>query len=113
MSYSDKYNSVQESNSFGRFMKEQRSLKRLTQEDLAKLLGIARTNIAKLEINRIPFNPKRLQRLAEIFELDYTEVLLKFYSWQFTCLIRENNCPIQVLDLTMANFERPFKNDKI
>jgi len=106
MSYSDKYNSLQEKNSFGLFIKEQRSLKRMTQEDLAKLLGIARSNVAKIETNSVPFNYRRLPKLAEIFDLNEREVKLRFYSWHFTSLIRQNNCPLEVLDLAKANFHR-------
>ncbi|GAA4196006.1 hypothetical protein GCM10022289_01020 [Pedobacter jeongneungensis] len=107
MSYSDKYNSVPEQNSFGRFIKEQRSLKMMTQNDLASMLGLNRTLIAKIEINRVPFNYKRLDKLAEIFGADLTEVKLKFYSWHFTSLIKEGGCPLKALDLAKANFKKP------
>jgi len=107
MSYSDKYNSAQERNSFGLFIKEQRSLKRMTQNELGKVLGLARTVIARVEINAIPFNYKKLDKLAEIFGTDLTEVKLRFYSWHFTSLIKERGCPSKAPDLAKENFKKP------
>jgi transcriptional regulator with XRE-family HTH domain len=43
----------------------------LTQEALGKLLGIAQTNISKMELGKRPIGKGIAKRLAQLFNTDY------------------------------------------
>ena len=55
-------------------LSEMRKNKELTQEDLANLLEIDRSNISKWETGDAFPNPQNLQNLAEIFNCSIDDV---------------------------------------
>lgn len=52
-----------------------RKEKHLRQEDLAKLIGVDRTTIAKWETGRVQPRLDRLLKMAEVFECTVDELL--------------------------------------
>ncbi len=52
--------------SFGKFIAKRRKLMRLTQEDLASLIGVSKSAVAKWEINGGLPDRDNLKRLSEV-----------------------------------------------
>ena len=69
--------------SIGQKIRTARERKNLTQEDLAKLTGIARANIARFETGRHSPKIATVQRVARALDLT-TEYLLKMPEYKLT-----------------------------
>jgi len=63
-----------EQEAFGLYIKRKRNLMNLSQEDFAKHLQIERSNLSRVERGTSILNPKKLEMLAEIFEVELIEV---------------------------------------
>ena len=63
---------------FGQYLKENRDLKGLTQDQLARELNIPFTDISKIENGRKKFPFPKLKELADFFELDFDTVRDRF-----------------------------------
>lgn len=59
---------------FGEFIKKQREKKEMTQDKLSKIMDIPYTDVSKIERGKKKFKFERLNRLAEIFELDLQQL---------------------------------------
>jgi putative transcriptional regulator len=55
-------------------LKVQRAIKNLTQEDLAKLLGVSRQTINSIEKNRYVPSTVLALKLSKVFEISVNEI---------------------------------------
>jgi transcriptional regulator with XRE-family HTH domain len=58
-------------------IKELRKEKKLTQIEISKLMGIAQTTYANIEIGRTTASYQNIKKLAEIFSIDKDDLYLK------------------------------------
>jgi len=62
-------------------LKEARKAKKMTQQHLADLIGVTRTQVRNWEIRKNrPSNPKTIAWIAEVLEIDVKDLILFFYS---------------------------------
>ena len=61
----------------GNLILKYRKQKNLSQEDLAKEIGVTRQTISKWELNETSPDLKQAAKLAELFEISFDELILK------------------------------------
>jgi transcriptional regulator with XRE-family HTH domain len=67
-----------------------RELKNLSQEEVASKLGMSTTGYAKIERGQTKANIQKLEKIAEVLEIDLMELLV-FGEKNVTFLIADNN----------------------
>lgn len=77
---------------FGEYIRQLRSNKCLTLTELAALLKLDSANLSKIENGKREFDEKRLNKLAEIFNLDLEQLRVEYFSDQFAKKIYEYKC---------------------
>lgn len=82
--------------SFGDFIKNEREKRNWTQTDFGARLGINSAAISRIENNRKQLSPSKLQLLADLFELDLSEIKEGYYADKFAREAYSNNCPENV-----------------
>ncbi|MEI7499483.1 MAG: helix-turn-helix transcriptional regulator [Bacteroidota bacterium] len=85
--------------SFGEFIKLQRTNKRYTLTQLAAKIGIDSANLSKIENGKREFDEKRLMKLAKTFNLNLEELKEEYFSEKIAKKIYETNCSEKTLVL--------------
>jgi transcriptional regulator with XRE-family HTH domain len=88
--------------SFGEFIKKEREKRGWTQTDLGAKLGINTTKISRIENNKDLFSQSKLEKLADIFDLDINLIKELFFGDKFAKEAYKNGCS----DKTFAVAER-------
>lgn len=66
--------------SFGEFVRKLRTEKQLTLTQLAAKLDMDSANLSKIETGKRDFDEKRLDKLANVFNLDLEELKMEYFS---------------------------------
>lgn len=66
--------------SFGEFVRKLRTEKQLTLTQLAAQLDMDSANLSKIETGKRDFDEKRLDKLANVFNLDLEELKMEYFS---------------------------------
>ncbi len=100
---------------FGEYIRLLRNENELTLTQLAAKLNLDSANLSKIENGKRDFDEKRLPILAEIFNLDLTEVRNEFVTDQIGKKIYETNCTKQLLQVAeeKAEYRKTLKEKVI
>ena len=90
---------------FGEYIKQLRTDKGLTLTELAALLKLDSANLSKIENNKREFDEKRLELLANVFNLDINKLRTEYFSDMIAKKIYENNCDSETLILAEQKVE--------
>jgi transcriptional regulator with XRE-family HTH domain len=82
---------------FGQYIKELRTSKRLTLTQLAAQLELDSANLSKIENGKREFDEKRLNKLGKIFGLDNDQLKCEYFGDQFAKKMYEFNCSPETL----------------
>lgn len=82
---------------FGEYIRQLRTDKRLTLTELAALLKLDSANLSKIENGKREFDEKRLDKLANAFELDFEKLKVEYFGDQFTKKMYAYNCSSETL----------------
>ena len=66
--------------SFGEFVRKLRTEKQLTLTQLAAQLDMDSANLSKIETGKRDFDEKRLDKLANVFNLDLEKLKMEYFS---------------------------------
>lgn len=83
--------------SFGEYIKKLRTEMGLTLTQLGAKLDLDSANLSKIENGKREFDEKRLEKMAEVFDLNFEELKTEFFSDVFAKKIYENNCSLDAL----------------
>ena len=90
---------------FGEYIKRLRTENELTLTQLAAKLDLDSANLSKIENNKREFDEKRLELLANVFNLDLAQLRTEFFSDLIAKKIYENNCDSETLILAEQKVE--------
>jgi len=90
---------------FGEYIKRLRTENELTLTQLAAKLDLDSANLSKIENNKREFDEKRLELLANVFNLDFAQLRTEFFSDIIAKKIYKNNCDIETLILAEQKVE--------
>jgi transcriptional regulator with XRE-family HTH domain len=90
---------------FGEYIKRHRTENELTLTQLAAKLDLDSANLSKIENNKREFDEKRLELLANVFNLDLAQLRTEFFSDIIAKKIYENNCDSETLILAEQKVE--------
>ncbi len=90
---------------FGEYIKRLRTENNLTLTQLAAKLDLDSANLSKIENNKRDFDEKRLELLANVFNLDLANLRTEFFSDIIAKKIYENNCNSETLILAEQKVE--------
>lgn len=90
---------------FGEYIKRLRVEKKLTLTQLAAKLDLDSANLSKIENNKREFDEKRLELLANVFNLDLAQLRTEFFSYIIAKKVYENNCDRETLILAEQKVE--------
>jgi transcriptional regulator with XRE-family HTH domain len=90
---------------FGEYIKRLRTENELTLTQLAAKLDLDSANLSKIENNKREFDEKRLELLANVFNLDLAQLRTEFFSDIIAKKIYENNCDSDTLILAEQKVE--------
>ena len=90
---------------FGEYIKRLRTENELTLTQLAAKLDLDSANLSKIEKNKREFDEKRLELLANVFNLDLAQLRTEFFSDIIAKKIYENNCDSETLILAEQKVE--------
>ena len=90
---------------FGEYIKRLRTENELTLTQLAAKLDLDSANPSKIENNKREFDEKRLELLANVFNLDLAQLRTEFFSDIIAKKIYENNCDSETLILAEQKVE--------
>jgi transcriptional regulator with XRE-family HTH domain len=82
---------------FGEYIRQLRANKGLTLTELAALLKLDSANLSKIENGKREFDEKRLERLANAFNLDLDKLKVEYFGDLFAKKMYANNCPTETL----------------
>ena len=82
---------------FGEYIKQLRTDKGLTLTELAALLKLDSANLSKIENNKREFDEKRLDKLANAFDLDFEKLKTEYFGDQFAKKMYAYNCSTETL----------------
>ncbi len=77
---------------FGEFLRAKRIKKNLTQSEFGYQLGIIMTDISKIENGHKSFPFTSLQKLAELLNIDYTELKNRYVADRLVEEVRKFKC---------------------
>lgn len=77
---------------FGQYIKALRTEKGFTLTQLGAKLGIDSANLSKIENGKREFDEKKLETLAEIFQLNLEDLKTDFFGEYFAKKIYNSNC---------------------
>ena len=89
----------------GEYIKRLRTENELTLTQLAAKLDLDSANLSKIENNKREFDEKRLELLANVFNLDLAQLRTEFFSDIIAKKIYENNCDSETLILAEQKVE--------
>jgi len=90
---------------FGEYIKRLRTENELTLTQLAAKLDLDSANLSKIENNKREFDEKRLELLANVFNLNLTKLRTEFFSDIIAKKIYDNNCDNETLILAEQKVE--------
>lgn len=90
---------------FGEYIKRLRTENELTLTQLAAKLDLDSANLSKIENNKREFDEKRLELLANVFNLDLSKLRTEFFSDIIAKKIYDNNCDSETLILAEQKVE--------
>ena len=82
---------------FGEYIRKLRTAKGLTLTELAALLKLDSANLSKIENNKREFDEKRLDKLANAFDLDFEKLKTEYFGDQFAKKMYAYNCSTETL----------------
>jgi len=82
---------------FGEYIRELRTGKGFTLTELAALLKLDSANLSKIENGKREFDEKRLEKLANAFDLDFEKLKTEYFSDQFAKKMYAYNCSTETL----------------
>ena len=82
---------------FGEYIRQLRTDKGFTLTELAALLKLDSANLSKIENNKREFDEKRLDKLANAFDLDFEKLKTEYFGDQFAKKMYAYNCPSETL----------------
>jgi transcriptional regulator with XRE-family HTH domain len=77
---------------FGEFLREIRKSHNLTLTQMAAKLEIDSANLSKIENGKRDLDERKLQPLAELFDLNFNELKTEYYGEKFAKKMYEVNC---------------------
>ena len=82
---------------FGEYIRQLRTDKGFTLIELAALLKLDSANLSKIENNKREFDEKRLDKLANAFDLDFEKLKTEYFGDQFAKKMYAYNCSTETL----------------
>jgi HTH-type transcriptional regulator, competence development regulator len=82
---------------FGEYIRQLRTDKGLTLTQLAAQLELDSANLSKIENGKREFDEKRLEKLANFFEIDIEILKNEYFGDRFARKMFEYNCSSEVL----------------
>lgn len=82
---------------FGEYIRQLRTDKGFTLTELAALLKLDSANLSKIENNKREFDEKRLDKLANAFDLDFEKLKTEYFGDQFAKKMYSYNCSTETL----------------
>lgn len=82
---------------FGEYIRQLRTDKGLTLTELAALLKLDSANLSKIENGKREFDEKRLEKLANAFDLDIEKLKVEYFGDQFAKKMYAYNCSTETL----------------
>jgi len=82
---------------FGEYIRQLRTDKGLTLTQLAFQLDLDSANLSKIENGKREFDEKRLEKLANAFDLDLEKLKVEYFADQFAKKMYEYNCSPETL----------------
>ena len=82
---------------FGEYIKQLRTDKGLTLTQLAFQLDLDSANLSKIENGKREFDEKRLEKLAQAFNLDIEKLKTEYFGEQFAKKMYQYNCSSEAL----------------
>ena len=82
---------------FGEYIRQLRTDKGLTLTELAALLKLDSANLSKIENGKREFDEKRLDKLANAFDLDFEKLKVEYFGDQFAKKMYAYNCSSETL----------------
>jgi transcriptional regulator with XRE-family HTH domain len=82
---------------FGEYIRQLRTDKGLTLTELAALLKLDSANLSKIENGKREFDEKRLDKLANAFDLDIEKLKVEYFGDQFAKKMYAYNCSSETL----------------
>ena len=82
---------------FGEYIRELRTEKGFTLTELAALLKLDSANLSKIENGKREFDEKRLDKLANAFDLDFEKLKTEYFGDQFAKKMYAYNCSTETL----------------
>ena len=82
---------------FGEYIRQLRTGKGLTLTELAALLKLDSANLSKIENGKREFDEKRLDKLANAFDLDIEKLKVEYFGDQFAKKMYAYNCSSETL----------------
>ena len=78
---------------FGRFIRNKRTDKKLTQTQLAAKLGIDSAALSKIENGKKVLDPKKLSILSKIFSIELNKIKVEYFGEKMATELYSNGCP--------------------
>ena len=82
---------------FGEYIRQLRTDKGFTLTELAALLKLDSANLSKIENGKREFDEKRLDKLANAFDLDFEKLKTEYFGDQFAKKMYAYNCSSETL----------------
>src|SRR5690606_30607710 len=82
---------------FGEYIRQLRTDKGVTLTQLAFQLDLDSANLSKIENGKREFDEKRLEKLANAFDLDLEKLKVEYFADQFAKKMYEYNCSPETL----------------
>lgn len=82
---------------FGEYIRQLRTDNGLTLTQLAFQLNLDSANLSKIENGKREFDEKRLEKLANAFNLDLDQLKVEYFGDQFAKKMYAYNCPTETL----------------
>ena len=95
---------------FGEYIRKLRTDFGFTLTQLAAQLELDSANLSKIENGKREFDEKRLDKLANVFNLDINTIKIEFFSDLFAKKIYKHNCSIE--SLTVAEEKVKYMKQK-
>ncbi|PWN64348.1 helix-turn-helix domain-containing protein [Chryseobacterium oncorhynchi] len=84
---------------FGEYIRELRTNNHLTLTQLAARLELDSANLSKIENGKRDFDERRLEKLADVFNLDIEKLKVEYFSDQFAKKMVKYNCLPEALNV--------------
>lgn len=84
---------------FGEYIRELRNNNHLTLTQLAARLELDSANLSKIENGKRDFDERRLEKLADVFNLDIEKLKVEYFSDQFAKKMFKYNCLPEALNV--------------